>query len=78
MSSSMFRVGQWFKCLGLEIIVESCIFAKSLTDATMQNGGTRERSKLVTCLFNYTKKLKKKRKRKIKSKKIDKMKIKWK
>jgi len=44
MSSSMVIVGHRFECIELMEVVEICIFTKSLTDATMQDGGIRERS----------------------------------
>ena len=42
--SSMLRVGYRFEYIELIVVDERYIFAKSLMGATMQDGGTRERS----------------------------------
>ena len=74
MSSSIFRVEWRFKCLGLEIAVESCIFAKFLISTTMQDGSIRERSEDDYGVGSLSSKIKRKKKRKIKSRKYQSLK----
>jgi len=44
MSSSIAIVGHRFEYIELIEVVGMCIFTKSLTDTTIQDGGTRKRS----------------------------------
>ena len=70
----MFRVEWRFKCLGLKIVVKSCIFAKSLMGTIMQDGGTRERSENDYGVVSSSSKIKRKEK-KNQIKKISKFKV---